>query len=51
MFNLINLMLDATLNNSSDEDILSLVPQDYLQKLLQAETIPKLEEELMGMLQ
>ena len=51
MFNLINLMLDATLNNSSDENILSLVPQDYLQKLLQAETIPKLEEELMGMLQ
>ena len=51
MFNLINLMLDATLNNSFDEDILSLVPQDYLQKLLQAETIPKLEEELMGMLQ
>lgn len=51
MFNLINLMLDAIITENADEEMLSMISRDYPQRLLQAETIPKLEEELMSILQ
>lgn len=51
MFGLINLMLDAISAENANEDIWAFMDMDYPQRLLQADTIPKLENVLMSILQ
>lgn len=51
MFGLINLMLDAISMGNIDDEIWNRVVMDYPQRLLQADTIFKLEDELMGILE